>query len=189
MEEKVNKYRKNSTSILIKPDELYLYIEGVLITIKVRDSTIHSHIKFRQIVSVECANIFQLIKQSVNGEDHTMDVESDLDSLDNDEKETLFRAINILNWQEKNNFIVKIVNNIRMAVKDKINRLKVLEGAIDSGHTNIEILEELLELYQDLSRNRFLPDSHARKMSKNYSNLFLMNVKKDNQAKDISDTS
>lgn len=186
MEEKVNKYRINSTSILIKPEELYLYIEGVLITIKVKDSTRHSHIKFRHLVSCECANVFQLIKQSVEQgveRDISLNFQLELEEL---ELEILYRGINILGWQEKNSFIISIVNKIRMTLKEKINRLKVLEGALDAGHTNIEILEELLDLYQDLSRNKFLPDSHARKMSKNYSNLFLTNLKKDEEAKHVS---
>jgi hypothetical protein len=171
----------------ISSKELELYIEGVVITIKVKDSSIYNHIKLKEIVSAECANVFQLLKHySTNSNISGCDIIFlELRNLFKEEKEIIYRAIHIMDWQDKNKLFINIVNDIRMTMKDKINRLKVLEGSIEAGHSNPEVLEELLELYQYLNRMKILPNSHASKMAKQYSNLFLKNVKIDNKAQSL----
>jgi hypothetical protein len=64
--------------------------------------------------------------------------------------------------------------------------MKLLQGSIEAGHTNTDILQEYLDLLHRLTALRIIPNSYSKVLVKKVSNLFLDNVKGDQKAANIS---
>jgi hypothetical protein len=106
--------------------------------------------------------------------------------LDKRDKEFIFKAINYLEWDNLNILTQNLMSKLKSEFNSEIERMKLLQGSIEAGHTNTDILQEYLDLLHRLTALRIIPNSYSKVLVKKVSNLFLDNVKGDQKAANIS---
>ena len=85
-----------------------------------------------------------------------------------------------------NKYIEEVMRKIRSEYEQDINRLNILRGSLEAGHTNSEILDEIVKLTERLAKRGVITTQFARASIKNLSLLFLKNLKMDKKAHSIS---
>lgn len=191
----VSCYRRDLQTA-IQPHELEMHIEGCVCKIRVKESPYTSHIKQQQILSAPAISVLTNIKISLeskftefNNEFYlsllnlSLDLYRDLSTTD---REFIYKAITLLNCESKNIFISSIMKKLRDEYADEINRLKLLQGSIEAGHSNSEILDEYLKLVQRLVKLRLIPSNYAKTLVRKITEMFLNNVKSDISAKKMN---
>ncbi len=149
------------------------------------------------IVSAEAVDILQRVKCSVEQEekfrsvlDHFLKECQDLYiRLSITDKETIFRTLSFLEWTDKNILTLTLSMKLKSEWSADINRLQVLQGSIEAGHTNSDVLQEWLDLLHKLTRLKLVPSSYSKSISRRISSIFLENVKKDKEARALSNKS
>ena len=193
----------------MRPDDLELRIEGCICSVlrptsrqqnNGRQLQFHN-LKIKALLSSYGSNILALVKKSVQLQkehEHPFDYQLFLDMLkecmnnytylDKRDKEFIFKSINYLDWDNKNILTQSLMAKLKSEFNSEIERLKMLQGSIEAGHTNTTILQEYLDLLHRLTSLRIIPNSYSKVLVKKVSNLFLENVKADKKAASMSTT-
>lgn len=170
--------------------KLILEIDGCKITVSAEGRLASLSSRVRKIVSAEAIDIIQRVKCSVErAEEFSSCIDQFLKEcldlyirISKEDKETLFRTLSFLEWTDKNTLTLSLSMKLKGEWSADINRLQVLQGSIEAGHTNSDILQEWLDLLHKLTNLKLIPSNYSKMLSARISKLFLQNVKADESA-------
>ena len=176
---------------------LELVIQNCKIYVKAVGQLAKQSARVNAIVSAEAVDILTRIKFSVEKAEEFKPLSEQflkecLDlyiRLSQADKEVIFRALSFLEWTDKNILTLTLSMKLKSEWSTDINRLQVLQGSIEAGHTNGEVLQEWLDLLHKLTRLKLVPSSYSKSISRRISKIFLENVKKDKEARALSTNS
>ncbi len=191
----------------ISSKDLSLVIEGCVCSVRRSHSRLENNgqqllfhnLKIKAILSSYGSNILEVVKKSIEMQEelkHPFDYSlfsemlkeclNNYIYLDKRDKEFIFKAINYLEWDNLNILTQNLMAKLKSEFNSEIERMKLLQGSIEAGHTNTDILQEYLDLLHRLTALRIIPNSYSKVLVKKVSNLFLDNVKGDQKAANIS---
>lgn len=174
--------------------KLVLDIDGCKITVRAENKLASLSSRVRKIVSPNAIDIIQRVKCTVDGGDEfkesipsfTKECLELYTRINKEDKETLFRTLSFLEWTDKNTLTLALSMKLKSEWSQEMNRLQVLQGAIEAGHTNSDVLQEWLDLLHKLTTLRLIPSNYSKMLSNRISKLFLQNVKADNSAASLT---
>ena len=174
----------------VKAEELEISVYGSLGIVKIRGKGNWSKVFLRQILSLHGIKILSKIRRSLRPEGGAVEcmqgLETDYYLLPVEDKEFIYKVINFMDIEFNNKYIEEVMRKIRSEYEQDINRLNILRGSLEAGHTNSEILDEIVKLTERLAKRGVITTQFARASIKNLSLLFLKNLKMDKKAHSIS---